>query len=78
MGLGAYLAALSDRQHYATEYLREEKEVLEDPAAEREEIFEVLCSYGVSRDSVKPFVDSLCKDQTQWVKVSLVTSNQIQ
>src|ERR1700716_3990998 len=34
MGLGGYLAARSDAEHYASERLREQKEVRDIPAAE--------------------------------------------
>src|SRR4051812_5601575 len=37
MGLGGYLAARSDAEHYANERLREEEEIVTKPAAEQEE-----------------------------------------
>jgi VIT1/CCC1 family predicted Fe2+/Mn2+ transporter len=46
MGLGGYLAARSDAEHYATERAREEREVREKPAAESAEVQDVLVSYG--------------------------------
>lgn len=45
MGLGGYLAARSDAEHYASERAREELEVREKPAAEAAEVREVLLSY---------------------------------
>src|SRR6476660_4984361 len=38
MGLGGYLAARSDAEHYASERLREQQEVQEKPAAEKAEV----------------------------------------
>jgi hypothetical protein len=38
MGLGGYLAARSDAEHYASERLREQQEVKEKAAVEREEV----------------------------------------
>ncbi|ROV92127.1 hypothetical protein VSDG_07506 [Cytospora chrysosperma] len=40
MGLGAYLAAATERQHWEAEYAREQWEVDHCPEREREEIFE--------------------------------------
>jgi vacuolar iron transporter family protein len=74
MGLGAYLAALTDRQVYHNELRREQKEVEQVPVREKEEVFEILCSYGPRREAVKPFVDALCQDKDAWIKVRLLTS----
>jgi vacuolar iron transporter family protein len=56
MGLGAYLATVTERQTYDSEKRREEKELIECPEAETEEIYEILCAYGASRDEVTPQV----------------------
>src|SRR6187549_2358692 len=48
MGLGGYLAARSDAEHYASELKREEQEIVEKPAAERQEITDLFSSYGLS------------------------------
>src|SRR6476646_6581936 len=50
MGLGGYLAARNDAEHYASERQREEDEVREKPAAERKEVADILASYGLTRD----------------------------
>src|SRR5712692_10247510 len=42
MGLGGYLAARSDADHYASERVREEREVVDKPDAEREEVADVF------------------------------------
>src|SRR4029077_10181279 len=42
MGLGGYLAARSDAEHYASERVREEEEIVRLPDAERKEIFDVF------------------------------------
>src|SRR5512142_2936232 len=46
MGLGGYLAARSDAEHYITERAREEREITEKPAAEAAEVRNVFQSYG--------------------------------
>src|ERR1700742_3589719 len=42
MGLGGYLAAKSDAEHYASERLREEREIVERTDDERHEVLEIL------------------------------------
>ncbi|KAI9312638.1 VIT family-domain-containing protein [Dichotomocladium elegans] len=54
MGLGGYLAARSDADHYATEREREEREVELYPNEEEEEIVELLEPYGLDRESIEP------------------------
>src|ERR1700726_3729312 len=46
MGLGGYLAAKGDAEHYAHEKLREEREIIEIPQAEKEEVKELFEQYG--------------------------------
>src|SRR4026208_1542420 len=49
-GVGGYLAARSEREHYESERAREQLEVKEKPGTERAEVREVLMSYGVTAD----------------------------
>src|ERR1700761_7100674 len=44
MGLGGYLAARGDAEHYASEKRREESEVIERPGDEEEEIYEIFAA----------------------------------
>jgi len=67
MGLGGYLAARSDAEHYASERRREQAEVRDIPAAESKEVTDVLGSYGVSAEAAAPVVRAL-KDQPEaWI-----------
>jgi VIT1/CCC1 family predicted Fe2+/Mn2+ transporter len=59
MGLGGYLAARGDEQHYASEKRREELEVVERPNDEAEEIYEIFAGYGVSREAATPALREL-------------------
>ncbi|KAF2192107.1 DUF125-domain-containing protein [Zopfia rhizophila CBS 207.26] len=68
MGLGAYLAALTEKKHYEVEEARERKEVEEMPEAEEEEIYEIFKPYGIKRKSVRPIVEELKGDKESWVK----------
>src|SRR5512132_3321157 len=51
MGLGGYLAARTDAEHYASERRREQREVRDIPAAEAKEVTDVFASYGVSAEA---------------------------
>src|ERR1700750_524926 len=47
MGLGGYLAANSEAEHYASERRREEREIVEMPREEEREVAEILTGYGL-------------------------------
>jgi hypothetical protein len=70
MGLGAWLAAETERKRYAIEELRERREVRDMPEAEEEEIYEIFDAYGVGRHAIKPVVEALRVNEDMWVKVS--------
>lgn len=70
MGLGAYLASVTEKHHYDAEERRERQEVLEKPAAEEEEIFDIFDQYGVSRDASRHVVEALKVNEDMWVQVS--------
>ena len=67
MGLGGYLAAKSDVEHYEAEKKREECEVIEKPYAEEAEVRDVLMEYGLKEDECKPVVEALKKRPEDWV-----------
>lgn len=67
MGLGGYLAARSDAEHYAGERLREQREVADVPAQELAEVVKVLRSYGLTPEESKPIADALSKRPDAWV-----------
>src|SRR5512141_976736 len=48
MGLGGYLAAKSDAEHYVQERAREWREVKEIPDEEAREVSEILQNYGMA------------------------------
>lgn len=68
MGLGGYLAARGDAEHYAHELQREQQEVRTVPDDEAAEIVEVFEAYGVSAEQCAPVVDALRKDRDAWVR----------
>ncbi len=67
MGLGGYLAARSDAEHYASERRREEREVVEKPEAEREEVRAVFRAYGLPEEAIAPVVTALEARPAAWV-----------
>jgi len=67
MGLGGYLAARSDAEHYASERRREQAEVREIPAAETNEVTDVLAAYGVSAEAAAPLVRALQERPDAWI-----------
>jgi vacuolar iron transporter family protein len=67
MGLGGYLAAKSDAEHYESEKKKEEQEVIEIPEAEKKEITDIMKVYGVSEESSRPLVEELKKNPKMWV-----------
>jgi vacuolar iron transporter family protein len=67
MGLGGYLAAKSDTEHYHAERQREATEVREKPEAEVMESAAIFRSYGVTEDDSRPMVNALRTRPEAWV-----------
>src|SRR5437899_496755 len=67
MGLGGYLAAKSDAEHYQSEREREKREVAEIPHEEMREVAEVFESYGLTREETWPIVEALRKQPRHWI-----------
>src|SRR5436305_14687689 len=54
MGLGGYLAARSDAEHFFNERRREEREIVEKADIERQEIVDIFQEYGVAAEECAP------------------------
>jgi len=67
MGLGGYLAAKSDAEHYESERKREKREVAQIPEEEREEVARVFRGYGLSASEIQPIVEALSQRPQQWI-----------
>jgi vacuolar iron transporter family protein len=67
MGLGGYLAARSDVEHYASERGREVREVAEKREAERDEVSEVFEAYGLTPAQIAPILEAFENDKEAWV-----------
>jgi VIT1/CCC1 family predicted Fe2+/Mn2+ transporter len=67
MGLGGYLAAKNDAEHYVSERHREEREVVERTADEEHEVREILESYGLEKEQTDPIVAHFKAHPKIWV-----------
>src|SRR5437667_3017718 len=67
MGLGGYLAAKTDRDHYESELARERHEAIELPDKEREEVAGVFRDFGMTEEQLRPVVAAITSDEKRWV-----------
>lgn len=67
MGLGGYLAARTDAEHYESEREREIRETVELRDHEIEEVAHVFRSYGMTEEQMAPVVKAITSDQKRWV-----------
>ena len=67
MGLGGFLAARSEAEHYVSEMAREAEEVISIPEAEADEVREIFVSYGITAQECEPVVASLKRRPKDWV-----------
>ena len=67
MGLGGYLAARSDTEHYVSERKREQLEVQEKTEAEKDEVRDIFTSYGLTAEQSTPLVEALSKRPEAWI-----------
>jgi vacuolar iron transporter family protein len=67
MGLGGYLAAKTDVEHYDSERDREYRETVELPDVETEEVAKVFRDYGLTPAEMAPVVNAIIGNQKRWV-----------
>lgn len=67
MGLGGYLAAKSDAEHYQSEREREKLEVAQIPKEEMAEVATIFHSYGLTPEEAAPVVKALSRRPRAWV-----------
>src|ERR1700679_38274 len=65
MGLGGYLAARTDVEHYASERAIEEREIDEIPEREAEEVASIFRTYGLDETNVQQVVHVIRSDRTR-------------
>ena len=67
MGLGGYLAARGDAEHFAHEQAREEDEIIHKSEAEAKEVSDIFQTYGLTPDESATVVKSLRQRPKDWV-----------
>jgi vacuolar iron transporter family protein len=67
MGLGGYLAARGDAEHYEQEKLREYREIEEIPEEDKAEVSKVFQNYGLTLQEAQTVVEGLSKRPDAWV-----------
>jgi vacuolar iron transporter family protein len=68
MGLGGYLAARTDSEHYDNELKREQDEIVRLPERERAEVVAIFESYGLKGEALERVVDSISAEPARWVE----------
>src|SRR5690349_4514932 len=66
MGLGGFLAAKSDAEHFFNERRREEQEIVEKAEVEKQEIVDLFEQYGVTLEECAPIVAALERKPEAW------------
>jgi VIT1/CCC1 family predicted Fe2+/Mn2+ transporter len=67
MGLGGYLAARTDEEHYASERLREVEETKTMAQEEVAEVERVFTRWGLTKEEMAPAVHAIVADEDRWV-----------
>ena len=67
MGLGGYLAAKTDQEHYASERDREVREIVELRDVEIDEVAKVFRDYGLTEAELAPAVRAITGNEKSWV-----------
>ena len=67
MGLGGYLAAKTEKEHYESEHKRELQEVQLLPKVEAKEVADILINFGVPEAELPIVVEAICTHPGKWV-----------
>jgi VIT1/CCC1 family predicted Fe2+/Mn2+ transporter len=67
MGLGGYLAARTDLEHYGAEREREVEETETMAEEETAEVQRVLAGWGLAEADQKPLITAITSDRDRWV-----------
>jgi VIT1/CCC1 family predicted Fe2+/Mn2+ transporter len=67
MGLGGYLAARSESEHYQAELERERFEIQHVPDLETAEVREVLAGFGLKDELLESAVGAVTEDDQRWL-----------
>ena len=67
MGLGGFLAARTDQEHYQSELQREITESREIPVQEAAEVAHVFEGWGLTDQQIEPIVAAITSNEKRWV-----------
>lgn len=67
MGLGGYLAARTDWEHYESEKKREIQETYDKPEQEAKEVADIFRGYGLEESLTQAVVVAIKSDRSRWV-----------
>ena len=67
MGLGGYLAGITERDHYESELKREYEEVERVPEVERQEVKDFFKQIGLSEEIQEKASKEIATDKRKWV-----------
>jgi VIT1/CCC1 family predicted Fe2+/Mn2+ transporter len=67
MGLGGYLAARTDAEHYDAEVAREKFEIDSLRGRELSEVEDIFQGYGLEGDNLKSVVSAITSDRKRWI-----------
>lgn len=67
MGLGGYLAARTDAEHYGAERAREDWEIDHLRHREVEEVADIFRGYGLAGDALNTVVSAVTSDRQRWL-----------
>jgi len=67
MGLGGFLAARTDLEHYISELKREWRETKEMPDEEADEVAGMFRTFKMTDGQIAPVVDAIRADRKRWV-----------
>ncbi len=67
MGLGGYLAARTDLEHYQSELQREKDEIKEVPETERAEVRQILREHGLDPALAETVAATITSDPKRWI-----------
>src|SRR5207245_1255591 len=66
-GLGGYVAARTDAEHYEAERAREARETIEMPEEETEEVARIFRSYGLPESTVASVAQAIRSNRRRWI-----------
>jgi len=68
MGLGGYLAARTDAEHYTAEWKREDWEIENLRRREMQEVSDIFREYGLEGDGLNTVVSAVTANRERWLK----------